>query len=418
MNTEIKKNNIIKNNKKKYNNIKKYIDEKDTYEKKNITKYNIYKKKYSGGDGYSVDINDNIAGMPQYMRYTDNDKPIFNGSLLQNGGDGYSVNINKNIAGMPVYSRYTDNDEPVFNGSLLQNGGDGYSVNVNEAIAGMPAYPRYSNNYRPVFNGPLLQNGGNNNDCGCSKKESTVFDLIKLNGGAKNLNKPSQFSAIKEVSYLMSPLHVESLLSIILYIFLNSFMKTKPTKAKQMGGYVSELSNIIAPLGKNNLIVLASLLLLHYFAVEKNNKVISGENKLKNKISIGGSNPLTQILAPLGVNALGSSVLLVMIREAFIKTNPNQINKISKKQSGGNPLKNLIAPLGTNAFIATGIIVALEVLFLNKIKEIKSKDSDKKKLVGGKLNKNFEKIFNILAPITFNTFATESFLKKMATNKK
>jgi hypothetical protein len=213
----------------------------------------------------------------------------------------------------------------------------------------------------------------------------------------------------------MSPLHVESLLSIILYIFLNSFMKTKPTKAKQMGGYVSELSNIIAPLGKNNLIVLASLLLLHYFAVEKDNKVISGENKLKNKISIGGSNPLTQILAPLGVNALGSSVLLVMIREAFIKTTPNQINK---KQSGGNPLKNLIAPLGTNAFVATGIIVALEVLFLNKIKEIKSKDDDKKKLVGGKLNKNFEKIFNILAPITFNTFATESFLKKMATNKK
>jgi len=378
MNTEIKNNNIIKNNKKKYNNIKKYIDEKNTYKKKNIIKYNIYKKKYSGGDGYSVDINDNIAGMPQYKRYTDNDKPIFNGSLLQNGGDGYSVN-------------------------------------VSEAIAGMPAYPRYSNNYRPVFNGPLLQNGGNNNDCGCSKKESTIFDLIKLNGGAKNLNKPTQFSAIKEVSYLMSPLHVESLLSIILYIFLNSFMKTKPTKAKQMGGYVSELSNIIAPLGKNNLIVLASLLLLHYFAVEKDNKVISGENKLKNKISIGGSNPLTQILAPLGVNALGSSVLLVMIREAFIKTTPNQINK---KQSGGNPLKNLIAPLGTNAFVATGIIVALEVLFLNKIKEIKSKDDDKKKLVGGKLNKNFEKIFNILAPITFNTFATESFLKKMATNKK
>ena len=336
----------------------------------------------------------------------------------QFGGDGYSVNIDKNIAGMPQYSRYTDNDEPIFNGSLLQNGGDGYSVNVNEAIGGLPAYPRYSNNYRPVFNGSLLQNGGNKKtNCGCNKKNTSVFDLIKLSGGAKNLNKPTQFSAIKEVSYLMSPLKIESLLSVILYIFLNSFMKTKPVKAKQMGGYVSELSNVLAPLGKNNLIVLASLLLLHYFAVEKDKKAINSDSKLKSKIASGGSNLLTQILAPLGMNALGSSVLLVMIREAFIKTKPQE-NKTSKKQTGGNPLKNLIAPLGTSAFIATGIIVALEVLFLNKIKDIKSKDDDKKKLIGGKLNESFEKIFNMLSPITFNTFATESFLKKMATNKK
>ena len=385
----------------------------------NKNKTKKYNKQF-GGDGYSVNIDKNIAGMPQYSRYTDNDEPIFNGSLLQNGGDGYSVNIDKNIAGMPAYSRYTDNDEPIFNGSLLQNGGDGYSVNVNEAIGGLPAYPRYSNNYRPVFEGSLLQNGGHNNkngNCGCNKKNTSVFDLIKLSGGAKNLNKPTQFSAIKEVSYLMSPLKIESLLSVILYIFLNYFMKTKPVKAKQMGGYVSELSNVLAPLGKNNLIVLASLLLLHYFAVEKDKKAINSDSKLKSKIASGGSNLLTQILAPLGMNALGSSVLLVMIREAFIKTKPQE-NKTSKKQTGGNPLKNLIAPLGTSAFIATGIIVALEVLFLNKIKDIKSKDDDKKKLIGGKLNESFEKIFNMLSPITFNTFATESFLKKMATNKK
>jgi hypothetical protein len=102
-----------------------------------------------------------------------------------NGGDGYSVNIEDSIAGLPEYKRYSYNTRPVFNGDLLQNGGDGYVVNVGEAIGGMPAYPRYSNNYRPIFEGELLQNGGGKGEsgnCGCgsrSNKEPSIFDLIK-----------------------------------------------------------------------------------------------------------------------------------------------------------------------------------------------------------------------------------------------
>ena len=37
---------------------------------------------------------------------------------------------------------------------------------------------------------------------------------------------------------------------------------------KQLGGYSTQFQNIIAPLGRNNLLVIAGLLLLHHFAVE------------------------------------------------------------------------------------------------------------------------------------------------------
>ena len=40
----------------------------------------------------------------------------------------------------------------------------------------------------------------------------------------------------------------------------------------------------------------------------------------------------------------------------------------------------------------------------------KTKDKEKKVLIGGKANKKFEELFNLIAPITFNIFAKESFL--------
>ena len=56
---------------------------------------------------------------------------------------------------------------------------------------------------------------------------------------------------------------------------------------------------MLTPLGKENLVVLASLLLLNYFAQKKKTKT--------SKKQKGGSDVLTfldQLLAPLGVNAL------------------------------------------------------------------------------------------------------------------
>lgn len=349
-----------------------------------------------------------------------------NQNKKQKGGDGYVVNVNEAIGGTPAFSRYSNNYRPIFDGELLQKGGDGYSFEPNVDIDGMPGIKRYTYNDTPIFKGSLLNGGykflkmqsGGGGDCGCNgvkKNDVDIFDLIKMNGGVKD-NERKQFYAIKEVATLLTPLSTKSLLSINSKIFLNNLSEKKKQKYKQLGGYTNQIESILAPLGKNNLLVLASLLLLHYFAVESRKKEIKSK-------SLKGGNPLnsslSQILAPLGVNALGTSLLLILLQKSFVKGKENNSkNSKSKILYGGNPLKNLIAPLGTNAFIATGLLILLERLFINKINESKTKDKEKKVLIGGRANKKYEKLFNMLAPITFNVFAKESFLVNYAKNLK
>jgi hypothetical protein len=306
-------------------------------------------------------------------------------------------------------------------------GGDGYTINVNEAIGGMPAFSRYSNNYRPVFVGDLLQNGSGKKNCNC-KKDKSIYNLIRLKGGNKNIKQINQFDAIRKLSKNIEPLKINSLKKLITKLFFKTVDNKKYTKLVKYGGSTHQLQNILAPLGKNNLLVIASLLLLHYFAVESkkdNNKsTIKKDKKIKKrKIMRGGESflgSLTKILAPTGINSFGASVILIGLQRAFVQPRKN-IKKmkgglINKK--GGNSFKNLIAPLGTNAFIATGLLIVLEKLFSKKIKEIKTKDSKKKKLIGGQISKNREELFNLVAPITFNTFATKSMLEKFISNSK
>lgn len=337
----------------------------------------------------------------------------------------------------------------------FQKGGDGYTINPSIAIAGMPGHTRYSNNLIPVFNGELLEdgrnaeqtihNGGSNKNikknCECNikskknKSEKTVFDLIKLQGGNITIANISQFGAIQSVSKILQPLGINNLISVVMLLFLFDLSIKKPKKSVQTGGYVKELEKILAPLGKNNLLVLASLLLLHHFAtLSKNNSKETIKIKNMKDVEVdrrsvllfGGSRlttsitpMLSKLLAPLGVNALGTSVVLIMLYDAFIgekdKKKKDDIAK-SKIKKGGNPLKNLIAPLGTNSFIATGILIILGKIFLNKVIEVdKNIIDEKKKIKGGEISKkNYEKLINVLSPLSFNSFATESFLNKMS----
>jgi hypothetical protein len=322
------------------------------------------------------------------------------------GGDGYSLSPSRPIGGLLGFSRYSNNNFPVFEGELLQNGGNGYTVNVSKEVGQQPIITRYTDT--EMSQGcSIKQNGGG--DCGCSgpSKDPSIFNLIKLNGG--EIKKISQFSAIKSVSYFLTPLSLNSLVLLTVKLFLNILEELKPRKSKQLGGYVSELQNIIAPLGKNNLLVLSSLLLLHYFAVETQKNKINKTNKIN--VLKGGDpfiNTLTNILLPTGLNTMGSSILLVMLQQAFVS------KKVKNIQSGGNPLKNLIAPLGTNAFIATGLLIILEKMFVSRMNQVKKNNNTE--LIGGKINKKYEELFNLLAPITFNTFAKKSFLENYAKN--
>ena len=51
-------------------------------------------------------------------------------------------------------------------------------------------------------------------------------------------------------------------------------------------------------------------------------------------------------------------------------------------------------------------------------REKQTKLNKPSKLKGGRLNMYYDKLFNLLSPITFNAFATEDFLEKMSNNKK
>lgn len=353
------------------------------------------KNKQTGGDGYVINVNESIGGRPAFTRYSNNYRPVFNGDLLQNGGNGYSVDVSKHdIGGKPIIQGYNHYNIPILGKDALEKIEGGCKCNKKTKLEG---------------------------GCGCSSKptgklDPLIFDLIKQNGGTKKI---TQFHAIQKVSYILIPLSLEALIMLIIKIVLNILSKVKPRKAKQLGGYTEQLQGILAPLGKNNLLVLAALLLLHHFAVDTKEKKENNNLSNKSKKISGGYISLTKtisdILAPLGVNALGSSVILVLLQQAFFN---KKIKNSETLQSGGNPLRSLIAPLGTNAFIATGILIVLQKLFINKVNEINSIDPKKRVLIGGKTNIIFEDLFNILAPLTFNAFAKESFLNKMILEKK
>lgn len=306
-------------------------------------------------------------------------------------------------------------------------GGNGYAFDVSNGISGFPTLLKYTSNCSPIFRGELLQNGGGGNcqcgggkKCGCGNKMKAsnndrlvfeqILESIKQKGGKKDEKQITQFGAIKTISEALRKLSPKELLSIPVLILEDTVSKKSVKKAEQLGGYALDFQQLLAPLGRNNLLVLAALLLLHYFAVEKKEKKL---NKTSTKIKKGGYEifgTLSKLLAPLGVNAMGASVFLVLLQGAFSE-------KYKKEQTGGNPLKNLIAPLGTEAFIATGLLVILERMYTNKMKEVKakkSKDSEKVKLFGGKLQKSSEKLFNLLSPISFNAFARQSFLDQVS----
>jgi hypothetical protein len=319
----------------------------------------------------------------------------------QSGGNGYTINVNQAIGGMPLHTKYTSNCQPVFEGSLLDNN---------------------PNPYDPLLLNKNIQTGGRKS----TKEDPFLHPVILQKGGNGDTQKISQFQAIKSVANILTPLSPKALLSTSMFIILDEVSKKNGKKAKQMGGYMDTLTSILAPLGRNNLLVLASLLLLHHFAVKNSKEKKEGKEgkdgkdiklKLKDSKKLGGfydvGSVLSNILAPLGVNTFGSSVILILINEAFKKRK----SKLIHQQYGGNPLKSLIAPLGTSAFIATALLVLLQKLFTNKISQVKEKNKDRKKMMGGKLDKKLDSLFNLLSPISFNIFARESFLEKIKEKK-
>ena len=290
----------------------------------------------------------------------------------------------------------------------IQSGGDGYTIDVNKSINGMVGWSRYSFNYAPIIYGDLLENTNDNKECGVQKggnscgcnlsekenKSKSIYEMLQQNGGAKM--KVNQFDAIQQVGRGLVPLSINSLINLILLIFLyhsvvdGNVDNKKVKKSIKKGG--NDLVSAIAPLGRGNLLILASLLLLHHFAIEK--------PKIKKELK-GGENiygQMNKILEPLGLKN-GVSPILNELYDSFkIKNNKNNELK------GGSILKGIIAPMGTNAFIATGLLLIMKKVLLDK---------DSSKIKKGGTKKDFNKLINLLGPLSFNAFANETFVKEI-----
>lgn len=298
----------------------------------------------------------------------------------------------------------------------LQNGGDGYTIDVNKSINGMVGWSRYSFNYAPIIYGDLLDNSESNRNngfsdqkggvnCGCGSNNNqesskSIYDILQQSGGASKM-KNNQFDAIQQVGKGLVPLSVNSLLNLILLIFLyhsvvdGNVDNKKIKKTIKKGG--SDLVSVIAPLGRGNLLILASLLLLHHFAIEK--------PKLKKELK-GGSNiygQMNKILEPLGLKN-GLSPILSDLYDSFKQKNIKNTNTKNNELKGGSILKSIIAPLGTNAFIATGLLLIMKKVLLDK---------DNSKIKKGGTKKDFNKLVNLLGPLSFNAFANENFVKEI-----
>ena len=84
---------------------------------------------------------------------------------------------------------------------------------------------------------------------------------------------------------------------------------------------------------------------------------------------------LGRILPPLGVNELGSSIIILLLSVAVRKGKKG--SKKGSKHKGGmdiiHPIVELVAPLGISAFVSTGVLVILERMFKLKRNKIMGK---------------------------------------------
>jgi len=298
-------------------------------------------------------------------------------------------------------------------------GGDGYTFDVNRNIGGLMGRSRYSFNYAPIYNGELLQGGG---DCGCNveKVEHSLFNILKQTGGYQKKN--SKLDAIQYVSQSLSQLSAQQLTSVVQLITDYHLKKTQTKEIQELKKGGNQVSSIMAPLGRANLIVLAALLLLHHFAVEmpedKKKKTDKGMKK-------GGSKKektdqqLEKLLQPLKYNQKKIGNLVGDLKNAFgIKDNQKiNIDQYDSYKGGSSVLKSIIAPLGTSAFIASGLLVILDKVVNQKKLEEHDKGNMKK---GGQMeigDISMNKLIDVITPISFNVFANESFVKTLLQQK-
>jgi len=326
-------------------------------------------------------------------------------------------------------------------GAVKGGGYVGVAFLPQRPIGGMIGRMSYGPECTPMFKGELLKGGAKKKENKSKKKSQYVkkekdcdceedLDLSELgrlfkmqhgrmSGGAL----VTQFSAISQVAPLFGSMPINSIIAIIILIFGHSYALTygeskikKTHKSKSMsGGGLPLFSQILTPLGSSNLIAIASLLLLHYFAVKRK----------KMELGISGGGIKSELQASIFENEMkihemiGGHKIYKSLQSIFLGTNPSQEYKISggKKDVTKKKLESAIAPMNKDKYIAIGIMNLLKSLFTNFYYTIYKNNKKSASYYSKKTYILFKKIFDIMAPISVALYLKKSKQIKKKINK-
>ncbi len=309
---------------------------------------------------------------------------------------------------------------------LISGGGYvGVAFLPQRPIGGMIGRMSYGPECTPLFKGELLKGGskkGKKEDCDCEEDLETselkhLFNIGMKDGKMSGGALVTQFSAISQVAPLFASMSLNSIIAIIILIFGHSYALTygeskikKTHKSKSMsGGGISLFSQILTPLGSSNLIAIASLLLLHYFAVKRK----------KMELGTRGGGIKNVLNATIFENEMkihemiGGYKIYKELQSIFLGTNPNE-EKISggKKDATKKKLESAISPIHKDQYIAIGIMNLLKSLFTNFYYTIYKNNKKSAHYYSKNTYILFKKIFDVMAPIS-----VALYLKKSKNNK-
>ncbi len=300
---------------------------------------------------------------------------------------------------------------------LISGGGYvGVAFLPQRPIGGMMGRMSYGPECTPMFKGELLKGGAKKKksqyvkkekDCDCEEDLdlSELGRLFKMqHGGMSGGALVTQFSAISQVAPLFASMPINSIIAIIILIFGHSYALTygeskikKTHKSKSMsGGGLPLFSQILTPLGSSNLIAIASLLLLHYFAVKRK----------KMEYGLRGGGIKSELQASIFENEmkihemLGGNKIYKSLQSIFLGTNPNKEISGGKKDVTKKKLESAIAPMNKDKYIAIGIMSLLKSLFTNFYYTIYKNNKKSASYYSKKTYILFKKIFDVIAPIS------------------
>ncbi len=344
-------------------------------------------------------------------------------------------------------------------GGKKQRGGGyvGVSFMPEQQISGMLGRMSYGPRCTPVFRtypDPLYQAGGGkeNPDCDCDEKESptpmtekeaqsaSLSELSRMLGGSP-ISPISQFSLISASSSIFAPMNINQIISIILLLFGHAYLTRSSASPKKnsshrdriLGGGSIEpsstesqqkirggggplLAPILMPLGPGNLVAIAAILLLHYFATRRERMMTAMKGGSKSMESFQSESLFEKEMKIHQM--LGGNSLYRELEESFLTVKPSddllgggvkgKLRGTREKRKG--KIAALIKPIGHEKFKAPGFIRDLKNLFRHYYYTI-YKEKSSKKMAGGGLAKgkqmahskravrSFQRIYDMIAPI-------------------